>query len=70
MKNKITPLLCLAWLSFYSSGLIGQEVADADGNLYGTVVIGTQVWLNAGLRTTHFSNGDSIPTTKIGRAHV
>lgn len=48
---------------FISGTAIGQQVSDASGNTYGTVTIGTQVWLNAGLKTTRFSNGDSIPTT-------
>lgn len=38
-------------------------VADADGNTYTTVTIGTQVWLGQNLKTTKFSNGDPIPTT-------
>jgi uncharacterized protein (TIGR02145 family) len=47
-----------------------QVVTDADGNEYGTVIIGTQVWLNASLQTTHFSNGDPIPTTSPATLNV
>jgi uncharacterized protein (TIGR02145 family) len=36
---------------------------DADGNTYGSVLIGTQVWMNKNLRTKKFSNGEVIPTT-------
>src|SRR5688572_351802 len=53
--------LLLAALSWSSAAYL--QVTDADGNTYDTVQIGTQVWLSSSLRTTHFSNGDPIPTT-------
>lgn len=40
-----------------------QTVTDVEGNIYGTVIIGNQTWMSSSLRTTHFSNGDEIPTT-------
>ena len=36
-------------------------VTDIDGNVYNTVVIGTQVWLVENLKTTRYRNGDPIP---------
>jgi hypothetical protein len=35
-------------------------VADIDGNAYGTITIGTQIWMTSNLRVTHYQNGDSI----------
>lgn len=37
-----------------------NAVQDGDGNWYGGVVIGDQVWLAENLKTTHYSNGDEI----------
>ena len=39
---------------------VGQMIADCDGNFYHTVVIEGQEWMVENLRTTCFSNGDSI----------
>ena len=35
-------------------------VTDYDGNVYYTVQIGDQCWMNENLRTLHYSNGDTI----------
>lgn len=47
----------------YSNDLIFKTfiVADADNNLYHSVIIGTQEWMQENLSTTHYNDGSSIP---------
>jgi uncharacterized protein (TIGR02145 family) len=42
-------------------GLPPNAVADVDGNVYQTVVIGSHRWMTTDLRTAHYRNGDVIP---------
>jgi uncharacterized protein (TIGR02145 family) len=54
------------WINFYGSENIfytGPNVIDVDSNIYHTIRIGSQVWMQENLKTTRYSNGDIIGTT-------
>lgn len=48
-------------IKFTSLPLPGPTATDADGNIYHSVTIGTQIWTLENLKVRHFNNGDSIP---------
>jgi uncharacterized protein (TIGR02145 family) len=60
LKSSIVSLI------LFISGLsviTAQTVKDIDGNLYNTVTIGNQVWMQENLKTTKYRNGDIVGTT-------
>jgi len=46
------------------------QLTDNDGNVYTSVVIGTQTWLVENLRTTKFLDGDTIPLCSIAGEYL
>ncbi len=43
----------------------GLIVNDFDGNIYNTVLVGTQIWLKENMKTTKYSNGVTIPRVDL-----
>jgi len=60
VRFKFIPLMILALFFLARCEKKSDLPTDGDGNVYDTVVIGTQVWLTENLKTTKYNNGTEI----------
>jgi len=61
LKMLCAALICATVFNGCSKNSDDKSIVkDADGNVYNTVTIGTQVWMVENLKTTKYRNGDAI----------
>lgn len=65
-SHKMKNLIIVTFLIFFSLSVTSQTITDFDGNVYNTITIGSQVWMDRNLRVTHYNNGVKIPKVTNG----
>ncbi len=67
-ENLIRAAVMLTFLILLINGCKKDEtkdITDGDGNIYTTVVIGTQEWLTSNLKTSTYNDGAAIPNVTL-----
>lgn len=60
MKTLGKILVVIVFLWSIPKGIRGQTVTDYDGNVYKTIIIGNQVWMQENLKSLHYADGTLI----------
>ncbi|HPQ35943.1 MAG TPA: FISUMP domain-containing protein, partial [Tenuifilaceae bacterium] len=64
MKNFVNFLVAISAFVFLTNFNVSSQgtVTDIDGNIYPTVIIGSQEWMTVDLKVSKYRNGDAILT--------
>lgn len=57
--HNVVAIIAVSILFFTATSF--SQVTDIDGNNYGTVEIGSKIWMSENLNVEHYRNGDPIP---------
>jgi uncharacterized protein (TIGR02145 family) len=64
--GSVNPVTTPVPAAVFNTDLTYGSVTDVDGNVYKTIIIGTQTWMAENLRTTKYKDGVAIPKVTSG----